>query len=217
VRIGLTRVMFPFFAGVLLMRLGKRIKVPNAFAVCSLLLIVGLSLPRFGMGELLWINGLYEAAVVILLFPLIVAIGAGEKDHRHVAALIAAAEQRHDLGVVLEAQLLVEVDGRPAFPVGQQVQPVGHAHGLGPLQRRRQQELADLAAARGLQHAHLGQLEPAVLHRMMAQVPTTPRSGVCANSTAPPLSTISSRGFSSSVMSFSSRANICEIQAALMS
>lgn len=78
-RIGLTRVMFPFFAGVLLMRLGKRIKVPNAFAVCSLLLIVGLSLPRFGGEERLWLNGLYEAAVVILLFPLIVAIGAGEK------------------------------------------------------------------------------------------------------------------------------------------
>lgn len=80
VQIGLTRVMFPFFAGVLLMRLGKRIKVPNAFAVCSLLLIAGLSLPRFGMGELRWVNGLYEAACIILLFPLIVAIGAGEKD-----------------------------------------------------------------------------------------------------------------------------------------
>ncbi len=45
VRIGLTRVMFPFFAGVLLMRLGKRIKVRNGFAVCSLLLIVALALP----------------------------------------------------------------------------------------------------------------------------------------------------------------------------
>lgn len=80
VHIGLTRVMFPFFAGVLLMRLGKRIKVRNGFAVCSLLLIVGLSLPRFGVGEMRWVNGLYEAAAIILLFPLIVAIGAGEKD-----------------------------------------------------------------------------------------------------------------------------------------
>jgi peptidoglycan/LPS O-acetylase OafA/YrhL len=80
VRIGLTRVMFPFFAGVLLMRVGKRIKAPNGFAVCSLLLIAALSLPRFGGTERLWLNGLYEAACVILLFPLIVAIGAGEKD-----------------------------------------------------------------------------------------------------------------------------------------
>jgi peptidoglycan/LPS O-acetylase OafA/YrhL len=79
VRIGLTRVMFPFFAGILLMRLGKRIRIKNAFAVCSLLLVVAMSLPRFGVGDQRWINGLYEAACVIVLFPLIVAIGAGEK------------------------------------------------------------------------------------------------------------------------------------------
>jgi peptidoglycan/LPS O-acetylase OafA/YrhL len=88
IRIGLTRVMFPFFAGVLLMRLGKRIKIRNAFAVCSLLLIVALALPRFG-GKALWINGLYEAACVILLFPLIVAIGAGEKHADGVSVRIA--------------------------------------------------------------------------------------------------------------------------------
>ena len=80
VRIGLTRVLFPFFAGVLLMRLGKRIKVGGAFAVCSLLLVVALALPRFGGTERLWVNGLYEAVCVIVLFPLIVMIGAGEKD-----------------------------------------------------------------------------------------------------------------------------------------
>jgi peptidoglycan/LPS O-acetylase OafA/YrhL len=79
IRIGLTRVLFPFFAGVLLMRLGKRIRMRNAFGLCSLLLIVALALPRFGGTERLWLNGLYEAACVILLFPLIVAIGAGEK------------------------------------------------------------------------------------------------------------------------------------------
>jgi peptidoglycan/LPS O-acetylase OafA/YrhL len=79
IRIGLTRVLFPFFAGVLLMRLGKRIRVRNAFGLCSLLLIVALALPRFGGTERLWVNGFYEAACVILLFPLIVAIGAGEK------------------------------------------------------------------------------------------------------------------------------------------
>jgi peptidoglycan/LPS O-acetylase OafA/YrhL len=77
--IGFTRVMFPFFAGVLLMRLGKRIRLPGAFWLCSLMLIVALSLPRFGGTERLWVNGLYEAGCVIVLFPLIVAIGAGEK------------------------------------------------------------------------------------------------------------------------------------------
>jgi peptidoglycan/LPS O-acetylase OafA/YrhL len=77
--IGFTRVMYPFFIGVLLMRLGKRIRLPGAFWLCSLMLIVALSLPRFGGTERLWVNGLYEAGCVILLFPLIVAIGAGEK------------------------------------------------------------------------------------------------------------------------------------------
>lgn len=79
VRTGLTRVLFPFCAGVLLMRLGRRVRVANAFWLCSLLLVAALSLPRFGGTAQPWLNGLYEAACVILLFPLIVAIGAGEK------------------------------------------------------------------------------------------------------------------------------------------
>jgi peptidoglycan/LPS O-acetylase OafA/YrhL len=79
IRIGLSRVMFPFFAGVLLMRLGGRIRVPHAFAASSALLIVALCLPRFGGTDRLWLNGLYEAGCVIVLFPLIVAIGAGDR------------------------------------------------------------------------------------------------------------------------------------------
>ena len=79
IRIGLTRVAFPFLAGILLMRLGKTIKVRDGFAVCSLLLIVALALPRFGGMDKLWLNGMYDAACVILVFPLIVAIGAGDK------------------------------------------------------------------------------------------------------------------------------------------
>lgn len=77
--VGFARLLFPFFAGILLMRLGKRIHVKGAFGVCSLLLVVALSLPRFGGAQHHWINGLYEALCVILLFPIIVAIGAGEK------------------------------------------------------------------------------------------------------------------------------------------
>lgn len=79
IQIGLSRVMFPFFAGVLLMRLGGRLQVPCAFAISSALLTVALCLPRFGGTDHLWINGLYDAGCVILLFPLIVAIGAGER------------------------------------------------------------------------------------------------------------------------------------------
>jgi len=77
--VGFARLLFPFLAGILLMKLGKRIHIKGAFGICSLLLVVALSLPRFGGTKHHWINGLYEALCVIILFPIIVAIGAGEK------------------------------------------------------------------------------------------------------------------------------------------
>ena len=75
--IGFTRLLYPFFAGVLLCRMGKLIHVQGAFLVCSLLLFVVFSIPRIGGADHLWMNGLYESIVVILVFPLVVAIGAG--------------------------------------------------------------------------------------------------------------------------------------------
>ena len=72
VYIGFVRLLFPFFAGVLMMRLGMRIRVKGAFWTSSLLLIVALSLPRFGGTANLWMNGLYEALCVLVIFPLVV-------------------------------------------------------------------------------------------------------------------------------------------------
>jgi peptidoglycan/LPS O-acetylase OafA/YrhL len=77
--VGFARLLYPFIAGILLMRLGKRIHVKSAFGISSLLLIVALCLPQFGGKEHAWVNGLYEALCVIVLFPMIVAIGAGEQ------------------------------------------------------------------------------------------------------------------------------------------
>jgi len=75
--IGFARLLYPFFGGVLLCRMGKLIHIKGAFAVCSLLIIVVLSIPRIGGTEHLWMNGLYESFVIIIVFPLIVSIGAG--------------------------------------------------------------------------------------------------------------------------------------------
>jgi peptidoglycan/LPS O-acetylase OafA/YrhL len=71
--------MYPFFAGLLLFRMGKLIQVKNAFLGCSLLLIFCLAMPRVGGAEHLWMNGLYDACMVILVFPLIVFLGASGK------------------------------------------------------------------------------------------------------------------------------------------
>ena len=75
-RIGFTRMMYPFFAGLLLSRIAKPSNIKNAFLFSSILLVVILSVPRFGDADSLWKNGLYEALAIIFIFPLIVYIGA---------------------------------------------------------------------------------------------------------------------------------------------
>jgi len=75
--IGFARLLYPFFAGVLLFRMGKLVHIKGAFVICSLLLVVVMAIPRIGGTDHLWMNGLYEALCIIVIFPLIVSIGAG--------------------------------------------------------------------------------------------------------------------------------------------
>ena len=75
-RIGITRVMFPFFAGLLLSRVTKLTRVKNAFLLCSALLVIIFAAPRIGGTTHLWMNGLYVTICIIILFPLIVYLGA---------------------------------------------------------------------------------------------------------------------------------------------
>jgi peptidoglycan/LPS O-acetylase OafA/YrhL len=75
-RIGITRTLFPFFAGLLLSRVARPARIKNAFLWCSLLVVMFLLMPRIGGANHLWLNGLYEAVCIIIIFPLIVYIGA---------------------------------------------------------------------------------------------------------------------------------------------
>lgn len=78
--LGMVRLMFPFFGGLLLCRLGKLIRLKRgAFWWCSLLIVIIFSIPRIGDEQHVWMNGLYEAFCIICLFPIIVAMGAGGK------------------------------------------------------------------------------------------------------------------------------------------
>lgn len=76
-RIGFTRVMYPFFAGLLLNRIAKVVYIKKAFLWSSLLIIIILSIPRVGGTDHLWMNGLYDSLSIIFIFPIIVFIGAG--------------------------------------------------------------------------------------------------------------------------------------------
>ncbi|PUA26967.1 MAG: acyltransferase [Cellvibrio sp. 79] len=75
-QIGFTRLAYPFLAGLLLSRLIKTVHINNAFFWCSLILIVVFSIPRIGDATTHWMNGLYDALIIIFVFPLVVFIGA---------------------------------------------------------------------------------------------------------------------------------------------
>jgi len=75
-RIGFTRLMYPFFAGLLLSRIMKPTRISHSFLWCSLLLVIFFSIPRIGGQEHLWMNGLYESITILFIFPLIVYMGA---------------------------------------------------------------------------------------------------------------------------------------------
>lgn len=88
-RVGFTRLLFPFFAGLLLSRLYKPMAFKNAALWSSLLLIFALAMPRIGGAEYLWLNGLYDSLTIIFVFPLIVYIGANGKIVGNIAIRIA--------------------------------------------------------------------------------------------------------------------------------
>ena len=87
VYIGFSRLLYPFFAGLLLSRLGALIRVRGAFWWCSLLVAAALVMPHVGDPSTPWFNGVYQALVILLVFPLIVSMGAGSRvtDARSVA------------------------------------------------------------------------------------------------------------------------------------
>ena len=76
-RIALTRLMFPFFAGLLLFRVVRLRTIKHGFTWCSILLIAVLAFPGIGRGGPSWQNGIYESVCIIFVFPLIVFLGAG--------------------------------------------------------------------------------------------------------------------------------------------
>jgi peptidoglycan/LPS O-acetylase OafA/YrhL len=78
-RIGLTRMMYPFFAGLLLSRVTKIKHLKHGFLWCSLLVVIILTMPRIGGSQYVWANGLYDSLSIIFIFPWIVYLGASGK------------------------------------------------------------------------------------------------------------------------------------------
>lgn len=79
--VGFSRLLYPFFCGLLISRCGKFIKVNGGFWICALIIILIQVMPRVGGTDPanFWMNGVYEAICILILFPLIVMMGAGSK------------------------------------------------------------------------------------------------------------------------------------------
>ena len=86
--IGFGRLLYPFLCGLLMFRLGKRIEIRGGFWWCSAAVAAILTVPCLGTADNLMADGIYNAAVVLILFPLIVITGAGSRmtDKRTVSA-----------------------------------------------------------------------------------------------------------------------------------
>ena len=77
--IGICRLLYPFFGGLLLYRLTNwRICITRGGMFwCSLAVVITLVIPNIGGDSHQWINGVYCAAIILFVYPAIVAAGAG--------------------------------------------------------------------------------------------------------------------------------------------
>ncbi len=71
--IGAVRLFYPFLAGLVLSRVRERLRLPGNFWLCSLLVVGMMATPKLDGVR----NGLFEAGCVLILLPLVVALGAG--------------------------------------------------------------------------------------------------------------------------------------------
>jgi peptidoglycan/LPS O-acetylase OafA/YrhL len=76
---GSLRLLFSFSAGLLLSRVFRPVKIKGAFWIGSISIVILSAMPRIGGSENLWMNGIYETLCVVIIFPLLVYLGASGK------------------------------------------------------------------------------------------------------------------------------------------
>ncbi len=85
---GFIRLAYPFLIGMLLYRLRDKVKLPQlGFLPLSAILIISMCAPIMPKINGLPLNGIYEATLIVILFPLIVAMGAHSSSKGFVKSL----------------------------------------------------------------------------------------------------------------------------------
>lgn len=77
--IGITRLLYPFFVGLLLFRVGMRLRVKGGFWWSSLIITVMLVMPYLGTSTDHTIDSLWQLSAIAFIFPIVVSIGAGSE------------------------------------------------------------------------------------------------------------------------------------------
>ena len=75
--IGITRLLYPFFMGLLLSRMHWLIRLRAGFWWCSLAVVAALAMPHITNEANSLPDGIYQAVAILVVFPLIVSAGAG--------------------------------------------------------------------------------------------------------------------------------------------
>lgn len=133
--IGISRLLYPFFAGLLLSRVGKTISLRGGFWWCSLLVAILLCMPFIPGGEKgAWtsLNGIYNAFCILIMFPLIVSTGAGSRvtDRRSVAVCKFLGEISYPLYVTHYPLIYIQMRWAAEHPEATTGQQVMEASGI---------------------------------------------------------------------------------------
>lgn len=73
---GLIRMMFPFTMGMLIQRYFRPARIRGAFWICSAMLVAVFHVPYIPGCEAVCLNGVYEAACILFVFPVLIRVGA---------------------------------------------------------------------------------------------------------------------------------------------
>ena len=73
---GILRLTFSFSAGLLISRNFRPVTIKGAFWICSALIVLLLSIPYVNIGGNGWTNGVYDSLCTLIVFPVIVWLGA---------------------------------------------------------------------------------------------------------------------------------------------
>lgn len=73
---GMLRMLFPYTMGMFLSRVFRPVKIRGAFWICSAVLLVLFAVPYIAPSGSVCLNGLYESFCIVVVFPVLVWLGA---------------------------------------------------------------------------------------------------------------------------------------------